>query len=125
MRRRRSRVTKRKCSRVAARTKSQSELRSPGKRKQESACERIACAERVRSIERLDLCTHDDALRDGECAVAAELDADDAVARGQCRRRLFGLEAGERLRLGGVREQYACPRRRVKEAIGAEPLDGS
>src|SRR5260221_12972978 len=102
MRRRRSRMTKRKCSRVAACAKGHSELRTPGKRKQQSACERIACAERVRSIERLDLCTHDDALRDGECAVAAELAADDAVARGAGRPRPSGPEAGERLRLGGV-----------------------
>src|SRR5205085_12346040 len=123
MRRIRSRLTKRKCSRVATRTNGHSELRPSRKRKQESTCERIACAERVGSIDRLDLYAREDAVRDGERPLAAELHADDAVACGECRRRLFGLEPGNRARLGDVREQHVCPRRRIDEATGAERLD--
>ena len=109
--------------RVTAAAECHGEIETARKREQESARERVAGAERVRAIDRLHLRPDDLAAARGDCAGAAELDADDAVELCQRECGVGGVEPGKCVRFVGVREQDAGPRGRVEKAIGAESRD--
>jgi hypothetical protein len=109
--------------RVAAGAKRNGEIRTTRKRDEKPAGKRITCAEGVGPVDGLHVRPHDLSAGGGECAGAAELDADNAIPLRELKSRLIRLEPGQRPGLLGICKQETGRRRRLQEAVDAERRD--